>query len=359
MSKKVSILFFVFILAVFLLSGCGSGQQTSGNSNQGGADNTANNEASGKENITLTYAFFAPANTFPAVQMQKWTEELEKRTNGQVKVELFMGGSLLDASNMYDGVRNRVVDIGLSATSYEPGKYPLLSISDMPSGYPNAYVASQVVYDLIQEYPPEAFNDVKIITAFTTEPAYVQTVDKIAVLEDFKGKQLRIAGALTDIVKRLGAAPVGMSQAEVPEALQIGVIDGYITSREVLLDFKLAEFVKYVVDYPLSINTFVAVMNKDVWNSLPADVQQVIDELSREMMLFTGEYHDNQVKESVEWSQKEHGLEIVTLTPEEKSRWDETLKGIQDEYVQTLEQQGHPAKEYQNKLNELLQKYKP
>ena len=166
--------------------------------------------------------------------MQKWAEELEKRTNGQVKVELFPGGSLLDASNMYDGIKSRVADIGLSVTSYEPGRFPLLSVSDMPSGYPNAYVASKVVYDLIQEYPPESFKDFKMITAFTTEPAYVQTVDKIAVLEDLQGKELRIAGALTDIVKKLGAAPVGMSQAEVPEALQTGIIDGYITSREVL-----------------------------------------------------------------------------------------------------------------------------
>ena len=55
------------------------------------------------ETIKLSYAFFAPAATFPAVQMEKWAEEVERRTNGLVQVDTFPGGSLLDAGNMWDG----------------------------------------------------------------------------------------------------------------------------------------------------------------------------------------------------------------------------------------------------------------
>lgn len=53
--------------------------------------------------ITLSYAFFAPAQSFPAVQMEHWAKELSERTDGRVEVDLFPGGSLLTASNMYDG----------------------------------------------------------------------------------------------------------------------------------------------------------------------------------------------------------------------------------------------------------------
>ena len=46
--------------------------------------------AQAKDNpIRLTYAFFAPAVTFPGKQMAQWASEIEKRTNGSVKVETF------------------------------------------------------------------------------------------------------------------------------------------------------------------------------------------------------------------------------------------------------------------------------
>src|SRR5699024_9218559 len=110
MKKIVS----VFALTtIFLLAACGN------NDADVGANET--NEQEG-DTIKLTYAFFAPANTFPAVQMEEWKKRLEERTDGQVEVELFPGGSLLEANNMFDGVASGTADIGLTSTSYEPGR---------------------------------------------------------------------------------------------------------------------------------------------------------------------------------------------------------------------------------------------
>jgi len=54
--------------------------------------------------IKLTYANFPPAPTFPCVQMERWKTEVEKRTQGKVKVDTYPGGTLLGAKNMFDGV---------------------------------------------------------------------------------------------------------------------------------------------------------------------------------------------------------------------------------------------------------------
>jgi len=314
-------------------------------------------ESGGKSGdaIELNYAFFAPAGTFPAVQMEKWAEELEKRTDGKVEVNTFPGGSLLTAENMYDGVANGLADIGLSSTTYEPGRFPLLAISDMPSGYPNATVASKVIADLINEYPQDAFKDFKIITTFASEPAYIQSQQPIESLADLKGKQLRISGATTDLFKELGAAPVGMSQGEVAEALQTGIVNGYVSSREVLKDMKYAEMVKYITDYPLTVNTFVAVMNKSKYDSLPDDVKKVIDELNTEMTEFTGDYLDTYVGEVLKWSEDEHSIKHVSLKDEAK--WDEISKKLQADAVKKADEAGLPGQEYQERLNELIEKY--
>lgn len=343
MNKRILMGMFVLLFLMgSMLSGCGGSNETGGKKG---------------DKITLTYAFFAPANTFPAKQMEKWKEEVEKRTNGKVEVKLFPGGTLLTDKNMYDGVRDGVADIGLSCPTYEPGRFGLLGISDLPSGFPNSKTSSQVIYDLVQEFPPDALKDYKIITAFATEASHLMSKKPVKDIGDLKGMQIRISGALTPVLEDLGATPVGMGMAEVPEAIQTGIIEGLVSSREVLKDLKLAESLKYTTDYPLSVTSFVAVMNKDVWESLPPDVQQVIDELGPEMAKWTGEYHDNHVKETLEWSSQEHGLTIITLTEEEKAKWHSKLQPLQDKLVRDLEAKGLPATEYKDRLYELKDMY--
>ena len=185
----------------------------------------------------------------------------------------------------------------------------------------------------------------------------LMTKNPVASLADLKGRQLRISGALTDVLKDLGASPVGMGMAEVPEALQTGIVEGLVSSREVLKDLKLAENAKFTTDYPMTVTSFVAVMNKDVWNSLPADVQKVIDDLSREMAVWTGDYMDNHVQEALEWSKKEQGLKMITLSPEETANWDQKIGSIQDKYIEKLAGQGLPAEQYKKRLYELKDKY--
>ena len=125
--------------------------------------------------ITLTYANFPPASTFPCVQMEHWKQELEKRTNGKVKVQTFPGGTLLGAKNMVDGIISGAADIGNFAMSYQPGRFPLSAAIDLPLGFPNAKVASLTLFDLVQKYQPAEFKDVKIITLFTCSPSDIMT----------------------------------------------------------------------------------------------------------------------------------------------------------------------------------------
>ena len=45
----------------------------------------------GASAITLTYANFPPAPTFPCVQMERWAKEVRERTKGKVEVKTFPG----------------------------------------------------------------------------------------------------------------------------------------------------------------------------------------------------------------------------------------------------------------------------
>lgn len=345
MKKKIIIFSIFFTLMIGMITGCGVG------------DKKTSTEPTNTKPIVLTYAFFAPAGTFPALQMEKWAEEVVKRTNGKVKVDTFPGGTLLTANNMYIGVLEGAADIGLSSPTYEPGRFPLLAIADLPLSYPNAKIPSLIYWELTQEFQPESLAEYKVITMFTTEPAYIQSIKPVRNLDDLRGLELRATGTIGQALQALGAAPIGMSMAEVGGSLQTQVIKGYVSSREVLKDFMFAERVKYVTDYPLGQVSFAAVMTKEKWNSLPPDVQKVIDELSVEMTVWASEYLDSHVKEVMNWASKEHGVQVITLTPEEKAKWDEKLIPLQNKIVGEAEAKGLPGQQFIERLFELREDY--
>jgi len=319
---------------------------------------STSSRADAKDKISLTYAFFAPAGTFPGKQMAQWAEEIEKRTGGQVQVKTFPGGTLLGARDMYDGVMSGVADIGLGSPSYDPGRFPLTSGVALPVKFPNATVASLALLDIMAEFKPAEYEQFKIITMFTTEPGYIQSRNPVESLEDLKGMKLRAAGTGVPVLKALGAAPVGMPMPQVPESVQTGVIDGTMTSREVLKDFKLAEMLHHVLDYPTVVVTFAAVMDRKKWDSLPDNVKQVIDQLAREMTIWTGQYHDKQnVGEALAWSKKEHDLQVHTLSAAEAAKWDELLAPMVADWQKEMAAKGLPAEKFIERLKQLRDKY--
>ena len=102
--------------------------------------------------IKLTYANFPPSTTFPCVQMEEWKKEVEKRTDGKVKVQTFPGGTLLPPKNIFDGVITGTADIGNFAMSYQPGRFPVSEAVDLPIGFTSAKAASLALYELIEKY---------------------------------------------------------------------------------------------------------------------------------------------------------------------------------------------------------------
>lgn len=308
--------------------------------------------------INLTYAFFAPAGTFPGKQMQHWADEIAKRTNGKVAIKTFPASTLLGAREMYDGVTKGVADIGLGAPSYDPGRFPLTSGVSLPVGFPNATVASRTLWELTKEFQPKEYEKFKVIAMFTTEPGYIQSRKPAGNAAQLAGMKLRAAGTGVPVLEALGAAPVGMPMPEVPQSVQTGVIDGTMTSREVLQDFKLAETLKYVTDYPTVVVTFAAVMDKGRFEKLPADVRKVIEELGPEMATWTGNYHDNEnVARALDWSKKEHQLQIVPVAADERSRWDAKLEPMTQKWVAEMNAKGLPAEQYLKRLRELRDQF--
>jgi len=307
--------------------------------------------------IKLSYANFPPAPTFPCVQMERWKEEVEKRTGGKVAIDTYPGGTLLGAKDMMDGVIAGQADIGNLCMAYQPGRFIVTNATSLPLGIPNAKVGSLVLWDLYQKYQPESFKDVKVLTMFATAPSNIMSKRAIRSLDDIKGVDLRASGGAAQILQAWGANLVGMPMSETPEALQKGVVQGLFSSLEVMKDFKFAELCRYVTMTDQVIYPFAVVMNMDSWNALPEDVQKVMEDLRVEQAEWTGNYMDDHVKESNDWSKETYQVEFIQLPAEEKAKWDELLAPITAQWVEDTKAKGFPAEAIVEDIKALIEKY--
>jgi TRAP-type C4-dicarboxylate transport system substrate-binding protein len=293
--------------------------------------------------LTLTYANFPPAATFPCVQMERWAKEVEARTAGKVKVQTFPGGTLLGATNMLDGIISGVADIGCFCPSYLPGRFPVSEAVDLPLGFANAKVASMIYTDLVEKYKPKEFEGVKILTVFTCSTANIMSKTPVRSLSDLKGMELRVAGTGADVVKRLGGTPVAMPQSETPDAIQKGVVKGIMSSMEILKDFNFGDSCRFATIVNTHVVSFAVVMNLSKWNALPADAKRVFDELSREQSLWTANYADDHVKDALAWSKEKYNLEIINLPAAEMANLATLMAPMADAYVQKVTAKGIPG----------------
>ncbi len=331
--------------------------------------------------IVLTYANFPPASTFPCVQMERWAREITARTEGVVKVQTFPNGVLLGARDMFDGVVNGTADIGCVALSYYPGRFPVSAAVDLPHGFPDARTASLVLADLIDKYQPEEFSEVKVLTVFTSPPAGVMTDRAAGGLEGIKGLSVRVADSDwwrdgpagtglsglvlrvpdtgAEVARRLGAMPVPLTHYEVPAAIKRGVLDGVVSSLDVLQDLGYAALFPYAERLRLNVVTFAVVMNRNRYESLPCEVRLAMDDLYREHAAWTGEYVDRREAEALQWAVQNHGLTLSNPSKADLTVMSKLLEPMLTGYAATLTAAGLPGQKILNDIEALKLKHAP
>ncbi|MCA1961711.1 MAG: TRAP transporter substrate-binding protein [Desulfomonile sp.] len=296
--------------------------------------------------VELTYSIFFPATHGHCILATEWAKEIEKRTNGAVKINMFPGGTLTPADQCYDGVVKGISDIGMSVVSYVKGRFPLSEVIDLPLGYRAGNQATKLCNAYFEKFKPKEFDDVKIMYLHGHGPGIVNTKKPVEKLEDLKGMKLRCTGTSSKVASALGATPVAMPQTETYDALQKGVVEGVLSPIEVLKGWKFAEVTNCTTQNfgsSYSLLFFVA-MNKKKWNSLPKDVQETIEKINKEWIDKTAKLWVDLDKEGTEFALAK-GHKIIQLSKEEDARWAKLMEPILDEYVKSTKAKGLPGDE--------------
>lgn len=297
--------------------------------------------------ISLNYAHFMPLATKQAQLAEQWCKEVEKRTNGRVKINFYPGGTLVNAPLMYDSVIKGIADIGWSFLAYTRGRFPLTEVIDLPLGYKSGYTATKLANEFYNKFRPKELDDVKVMYLHAHGPGLMLTAKKpVYRLEDLKGLKIRATGLSVKIVQALGGAPVGMSIAESYDALRTGVVEGITVTVEALQQWKLADFIKYVTENYGSAYTTAGfcIMNKNKWNSLPDEIKKIIENINKEWIEKTGNLWHQMDKEGRDFAEK-RGVKFISLTKEEDTRWADKVRPIINDYIKSMKEKGLPGEE--------------
>ncbi len=318
---------------------------------------TGNSSSNGT--ISLSYSIFFPPSHIQCKTAVAWAKEINKRTQGRVKINVYAAGALTPAAQCYDGVVKGISDIGMSCFAYTRGRFPLLEGLDLPLGYPSGLAATRIANAMVQKYKPAELADTHVLYLHAHGPGILASKKAVKSLDDLKGLKVRATGLSEKIVRALGGTALGMTQPETYEALQKGVVEATLCPIETLKGWKQGEVVDYVVDSSAigyTTSMFV-VMNKDKWNQLPPDIQAIFTAVSEEWIAKQGEAWDQADKEGREFVKKRK-RQFVTLPEAEEQRWTAAVKPILDDYVKATAEKKLPGAAFLADVQAELVKYK-
>lgn len=294
--------------------------------------------------VHLTYSVFFPPTHVQAQLAESWAREVESRSGGRIRISVYTGGTLTKAENCWAGVVYGISDLGMSCLAYTPGRFPLLEGLDLPLRWQDGETATRVANELAATYAPDEEMAAKILYLHAHGPGVLASRRKVETLADMAKLKVRGTGLSAAVAESLGAAAIGMSQADTYDALQKGVVDATLCPVETLKGWKQGECVSYVLESPAIGYTtamFVA-MNKRRWAQLAPDLQQIITEVSAEWVPKHGAAW-RAADEAGRQFALEKGCVFATLTPEQEALWQARTTRLQGAYLQRTEAAGLPG----------------
>ncbi|WP_203555287.1 TRAP transporter substrate-binding protein [Bacillus sp. B15-48] len=343
--KRKGMWFAAILVLLLTMTACSGGSAEVSNGGQGGSHSF------------ISSHHLPGSHPFQTEVLEVLFADLEEQTDGRISSDIYPAASLGAPGSQYDMAVTGEVDIAVSVHGHTPGRFPLVSVIELPFFATSAENGSEILYTLYDEFPEfqDEHGDTYPLTIFTAEPAQIFTAkDPIESPEDLRGKRVRSPSPLANqMLEELGASPVSIPMGDVFDALQKGVIDAAIAPYEVLHSFNLSEVVNYVTVVDLSATPFYFTMNQGTYDSLSNEDKELLNRFSGlELAKKSGQAFDVSGEVGVQKAQEE-GIEFIELSDEAKGAWLSALAPITQAWIDDMEAAGYPAQQIYDRAAEI------
>jgi TRAP-type C4-dicarboxylate transport system substrate-binding protein len=215
--------------------------------------------------------------------------EVEKRTKGSLKFEIYPGSSLMKTNSQFSAMRKGALDLSLVPLSYAGGELPEVNIGLMPglvTSYEQGYAWKNA--EIGRELNKFLNEKGIVIVSWIWQAGGVASRTKpIVEPEDVKGLKIRGGSREMDLIlKAAGAAVVSLPSNEIYAAMQTGAMDAALTSSTSLISFRLEEVSKNLTTGRGKAYWFMfepLMMSKAIFDKLTKDQQAAIMAVGAEM----------------------------------------------------------------------------
>jgi TRAP-type C4-dicarboxylate transport system substrate-binding protein len=308
----------------------------------------------GAQEIVMKFAT-QTINDIQHEYMKVFKTELEARTQGRIKVELYPASQLGGSQRQTEGLRLGTIEAAIGPAELFVGadkRYQGLAMTGL---WKDVNHARQVLdKPEVRELITSVGNQRGIVTIGTLvyDMQMFDMKQPVAKIADFSGRRIRVLASDTEqaAVQALGGSSIPMSLQEVLPAMQQGTIDGVSSVLGVFASFRYYDAAPYITDTKLWALIPVALVSKVWFDKLPPDLQQAVKETGQKIEPVIHKWQLDRINSDREVWTKANG-KIMTLSPEDQAEAQKRVLATVDPILA----KDPPLKVFYEKLRSLAQ----
>ncbi len=224
--------------------------------------------------------------------VRKFATEVEKRTNGTLKFDIYPNSSLVKVNSQFSALRRGALDLSLVPLSYAGGEVPETNIGLLPALVPSYEIGSKWKNAEVGKFLSQflAEKGVIVVTWIWQAGGVASRTKPLVTPDDAKGMKVRGGSREMDMMfKDAGASVLSLPSNEIYAAMQTGAMDAALTSSTSLISFRLEEVSKGLTSGRGKSYWFMfepLMMSKQVFDKLSKPQQDAIMAVGAELEKF-------------------------------------------------------------------------
>lgn len=342
--KKLLSLVLAIGLMMSLMAGCSSKNATTTTEND-------SSNGSGKK-VTLKIGHVEPEDRSTNKALLEFKKEVESKSNSSISIEIFPNGALGGDVQLTESVAMGTLDMALPSTSVLTTYDKKFGVLDMPYLFKDAQSSFKAMDGDVGKYFDSALEKVGIKNlgySFNGIRSMTNSVRPINEPADLKGMKVRVmeSPVFIDFFKTLGANATPMSFNELYTGLQQKTVEAQENPPSLIYANKFYEVQSYL-SLTEHVNNFLAfIMNKNIYDSLSSDQQQIISTAAKNFVTLQRDMELNDTDKYVNLLGTEGKMKVNKVTTENKQKIKDALKPMYEKY----------EKEFGKDIFDMAQKY--
>ncbi len=294
----------------------------------------------GLAKLVVKIASVAPANSPWSNILEQIQSQVEKQSNGEIQVKIYMGGQLGGELEIIQGLRRGRIDgAGLTVASLA-SVLPELDVLELPYLFDNSEQADFVLDEFLFPKLKELFYSKGLVFVSWSENGWRSIGLKSKLVKnpsDLVGVKVRSQESKVHLAfwKALKANPVPISTPDVLPSLQTGLVQGFDNTPVFSVYAKWYSEIKFFTLTEHIYQPGVIVYSKVMWDKLSLKQKNILMEKENALAAKARQKIRSLVQQQLN-TLKDFHIEVYALTPAEKESFKKALKDVPDQVIKNI-----------------------